>query len=61
MRDAGAAAADSLMTGDDWENDIAGAAAAGMWQMYYNPSGAVCYKGKASYEIASWNEISTIL
>jgi FMN phosphatase YigB (HAD superfamily) len=47
------------MIGDDWENDIVGAAAVGMWQIYYNPSGA--NKGKASYEIASWNEISTIL
>ena len=40
---------DSLMIGDSWENDIAGAAGVGMHQVFYNLSGFAFYSYLSDY------------
>jgi putative hydrolase of the HAD superfamily len=60
MQVAGATPADSLMIGDNMQTDIAGARAAGMDQVFFNPAHTKT-RDKATYEIASLSELRILL
>lgn len=51
----------SLMIGDSWENDIAGAAGVGMHQVFYNVSGITRYSFTPTYEITDLKELMNLL
>jgi len=51
---------ESLMIGDDWENDILGAQKWGMDQVFFNPNQQKV-KGKATFEIQSLQQLQEIL
>lgn len=52
---------DSLMIGDSWESDIAGAAGVGMHQVFYNLSGRVDLPFTPTYQIADLEELLELL
>ena len=52
---------DSLMIGDSWENDIAGAAGVGMHQVCYNLSGRTDLPFTPSYQITDLKELLDLL
>lgn len=52
---------ESLMIGDSWENDVAGAAGVGMDQVYYNPSGHTGLPFRPTYHIQSLRELCSFL
>lgn len=47
----------SLMIGDSWENDVAGAAGVGMRQVFYNANGRSDLPFRPTYQIADLNEL----
>lgn len=49
----------SLMIGDNWENDIAGAKDAGLGQVFYNVKNNEVFQPTGIIE--DWNEIGKIL
>ena len=51
----------SLMIGDSWENDIAGAAGVGMHQAFYNVSGITRLPFTPTYEITDLKELMDLL
>lgn len=51
----------SLMIGDSWENDVAGAAGVGMHQVFYNVSGITRLPFTPTYEITDLKELINIL
>lgn len=51
----------SLMIGDSWENDIAGAAGVGMHQVFYNVSGITRLPFTPTYEITDLKELMNLL
>lgn len=53
--------ADSLMIGDSWENDIEGARAVGIHQVYYNPSDKTPRPFKPTYRIDDLKDLLQIL
>ena len=60
MRKAGATPEESLMIGDEMDVDIDGARAAGMDQVFFNPSGATT-QGERTYEVRHLSDIIKIL
>ena len=52
---------DSLMIGDSWENDIAGAAGAGMHQVFYNLSRRTDLPFTPTYQITDLKELLDLL
>ena len=52
---------DSLMIGDSWENDIAGAAGVGMHQVFYNMSGRTDLPFTPTYQITDLKELLDLL
>ena len=52
---------DSLMIGDSWENDIAGAAGVGMHQVFYNLSGRTDLPFTPTYQITDLKELWDLL
>ena len=52
---------DSLMIGDSWENDIAGAAGVGMHQVFYNLSGRMDLPFMPTYQISDLKELLDLL
>ena len=52
---------DSLMIGDSWENDIAGAAGVGMHQVFYNLSGRTDLPFTPTYQITELKELLDLL
>ena len=52
---------DSLMIGDSWENDIAGAAGVGMHQVFYNLSGRTDLPFTPTYQITDLKELFDLL
>lgn len=52
---------DSLMIGDSWENDIAGAAGVGMHQAFYNLSGRTDLPFTPTYQITDLKELLDLL
>ena len=52
---------DSLMMGDSWENDIAGAAGVGMHQVFYNLSGRTDLPFTPTYQITDLKELLDLL
>lgn len=52
---------ESLMIGDSWEADIAGAHGAGMDQLWLNPEGRAVQEFVPTYQVRSLEEIRTIL
>ncbi len=60
LRKASAKAEESLMIGDEMAVDIDGARAAGIDQLYYNPSGANTI-GSRTFEVRSLMEITKLL
>lgn len=52
---------DSLMIGDSWENDVAGAAGVGMHQVYYNVSGVAETPFQPTYQISDLKDLLTFL
>ena len=52
---------DSLMIGDSWENDIAGAASVGMHQVFYNLSGRTDLPFTPTYQITDLKELLDLL
>ncbi|RGV33127.1 YjjG family noncanonical pyrimidine nucleotidase [Bacteroides clarus] len=52
---------DSLMIGDSWENDIAGAAGVGMHQVFYNLSGRTDLPFTPTYQITDLKELLDLL
>lgn len=52
---------ESLMIGDSWENDIAGAAGVGMHQVFYNVSGRMDLPFAPTYQIADLKELLHLL
>ena len=60
LKKAGATAQESLMIGDEMAVDIDGARAAGIDQLFFNPSGEKTI-GERSYEVCSLLEIKEIL
>lgn len=52
---------DSLMIGDSWDNDVAGAAGVGMHQVFYNVSGRVETPFQPTYQIRDLKELLTFL
>jgi len=60
LRKAGATAAESLMIGDEMAVDIDGARAAGIDQIFFNPS-RKSVKGERTFEVGSLMEIRDIL
>ena len=52
---------DSLMIGDSWENDIAGAAGVGMHQVFYNLSGRMDLPFMPTYQISDLTELLDLL
>ena len=51
----------SLMIGDSWENDIAGAAGLGMHQVFYNFSGRMDLQFMPTYQISDLKELLDLL
>ena len=51
----------SLMIGDNWENDIAGAKDAGLGQVFYNVKKTTKFSFQPTGIIEDWNEIGKIL
>lgn len=51
----------SLMIGDSWENDIAGAAGVGMHQVFYNVSDVTRLPFTPTYEITDLKELMNLL
>lgn len=60
LRKAGATPEESLMIGDEMAVDIDGARAAGIDQIFFNPSGHPT-EGECTYEVKTLQEITTIL
>ena len=60
LREAGCAAADAVMIGDNFDTDIRGAMAAGIPQIYFNPEGKPVPQ-KPTWEVRSLAEIEQIL
>jgi putative hydrolase of the HAD superfamily len=60
LKKAGATSAESLMIGDEMAVDIDGARAAGMDQIFFNPSGQPS-QGECTYEVRNLLEIKEIL
>lgn len=52
---------ESLMIGDSWENDVAGAAGVGMHQVFYDVSGNSPLPFKPTYRIADLKDLFGIL
>lgn len=52
---------ESLMIGDSWENDIAGAAGVGMHQVFYNVSGREVLPFQPTYQITDLKELMDLL
>lgn len=52
---------DSLMIGDSWENDVAGARGVGMDQVYYDPAGSADLPFRPTYHISDLKELMQIL
>ncbi len=52
---------DSLMIGDSWDNDIAGARGVGMHQVYYNVTGRSEFPFKPTYQITDLKELLQLL
>ena len=52
---------ESLMIGDNWENDIVGARNAGMHQVYYHPSADTSLPFHPTYHISDLQELTTFL
>ena len=52
---------ESLMIGDSWENDIAGAAGVGMHQVFYNVSGREVFPFQPTYQITDLKELMDLL
>lgn len=52
---------DSVMIGDSWDNDIAGARGVGMHQIYYNVSGRTELPFKPTFQISNLKELMQIL
>lgn len=52
---------ESLMIGDSWENDVAGAAGVGMHQVFYDVSGNSPLPFKPTYRIADLKDLLGIL
>ncbi len=52
---------ESLMIGDSWENDIAGARGVGMHQVYYNVTGRAEFPFKPTYQITDLKELLQLL
>ena len=52
---------DSLMIGDSWESDIAGAAGVGMHQVFYNLSGRTDLPFTPTYQITDLKELLDLL
>lgn len=52
---------DSLMIGDSWDNDIAGARGVGMHQVYYNVTGRSELPFKPTYQITDLKELLQLL
>ena len=50
-----------MMIGDSWENDIAGAAGAGMHQVFYNLSGRTDLPFTPTYQITDLKELLDLL
>ena len=51
----------SLMIGDNWENDIAGAKDAGLGQVFYNVKKTTKFSFQPTGIMEDWNEIGKIL
>ena len=60
LKKAGATPEESLMIGDEMAVDIDGARAAGIDQLFFNPTGQT-FPGERTYEVHSLLEIKTIL
>ena len=54
-------ARETLMIGDNWENDIAGARNAGWHQVYYAPSDVSPLPFRPTYRIHDLRELTTFL
>ena len=52
---------ESLMIGDSWENDIAGAKGVEMHQVFYNPNGKTGLPFQPTYQITDLKELMQIL
>lgn len=52
---------ESLMIGDSWDNDIAGARGVGMHQVYYNATGRAEFPFKPTYQITDLKELLQLL
>ena len=52
---------ESLLIGDSWENDIAGARGVGMHQVYYNVTGRAEFPFKPTYQITDLKELLQLL
>lgn len=52
---------ESLMIGDSWENDVAGAAGVGMHQVYYNVSGRTEFPFTPTHQITDLKELMNLL
>lgn len=52
---------DSLMIGDSWENDVAGAKGVGMHQIFYNTDGKRELPFRPTYEVYDLRELMQIL
>ena len=52
---------ESLMIGDSWENDVAGARAVGMHQVYYDVAGRTDLPFKPTYHITDLRELLAFL
>lgn len=52
---------ESLMIGDSWDNDIAGARGVGMHQVYYNVTGRSEFPFKPTYQITDLKELLQLL
>ena len=52
---------DSLMIGDSWENDVAGAREVGMHQVFYNVTGKTELPFQPTYQVSDLKELMQIL
>lgn len=52
---------ESLMIGDSWQNDIAGARGVGMHQVFYNVSGRTEFPFQPTYQITDLKELLQLL
>jgi len=52
-----------VMVGDNYENDVRGAAAAGLWSIWYNPAGEPAPPGPAEYytQIGAMNSLPFVV